>query len=302
MNIDFPNKRDVRRSFGRAAQDYDAHAFLQREVADRLFERLDYIKLNPKRVLDLGSGTGFATERASARFPKAEVIALDCAWPMLDHARTKVTPSWSRRLFGHVPNVRYVQADAEHLPLTNSSCDAVLSNLTVQWCDPQRVMAEAHRVLLPSGLFMFTTLGPDTLKELRASFGMAEGNAASAHVNRFVDMHDLGDMLVKAGFADPVMDQETITLTYSDINTLFAELKGIGAHNVLPGRAQGLTGKSRWARMVAAYESMRIDGRLPATYEVVSGHAWRPAFTTQHAVNGAQGIGLDEFKRMVKRG
>jgi malonyl-CoA O-methyltransferase len=298
----FPDKRAVRRSFSAAAADYDRHAFLQHEVAQRLIERLDAIKLDPARVLDLGSGTGLATERLAARFPKAVIVALDCARPMLEHARAKQAPSWVARLLGRPPAICFLQADAEQLPLANASCDAVFSNLTMQWCDPQRVMAEGLRVLVPRGLFMFATLGPDTLKELRAAFARADGANAQQHVNRFVDMHDLGDMLVEAGFADPVMDQETLTLTYTELKSLFEDLKGIGAHNVMPGRAPGLTGKARWARMTSAYESLRRDGRLPATYEVVYGHAWKPAFARQRAVDGAQAIGLEEFRRMVESG
>lgn len=294
-----PAKRDVRRSFGQAAQTYDAHAFLQREIADRLFERLDYIKLAPRRVLDLGSGTGYATAKVAERYREAEVLALDHALAMLAAARTRHTPSLLKRVFGGAPVVRPLCGDAESLPLAAGSIDLVLSSLTLQWCDPQKVIAEAARVLAPTGLFMFTTLGPDTLKELRAAFRALDDKP---HVNQFVDMHDLGDMMVGAGFADPVMDQEVITLTYTDLKPLLAELKGIGAHNVLPGRAPGLTGKARWLKMVQAYEAFRRDGRLPATYEVVYGHAWKPESTRQRQVDGVQGVSLEDFKRMVKHG
>ena len=173
-----------------------------------------------------------------------------------------------------------------------------MSNLTLQWCDPQQVAKEVARVLRPEGLFMFTSFGPDTLKELRAAFRAIDDKP---HVNRFVDMHDIGDMLVEAGFADPVMDQEIVTLTYPEIAPLLKELKGIGAHNVLNGRSTGLMGRARWLRMVAAYESFRKDGRLPATYEVVYGHAWKPQFSKRKTVDGAQAIDLNEFKRMVKK-
>ncbi len=294
----FPDKQAVRRSFAGAAATYDDHAFLQREVADRLMERLDYIKLKPKRVLDLGCGTGTVTRKLAARFPAAQLVGLDLALPMLRHTGASMKRSWAERWLGRGERAGLVCADAEALPLADASVDAVLSSLTLQWCDAGRVIQEAGRVLRPGGLFMFTTLGPDTLKELRAAFRAIDDRP---HVNTFVDMHDLGDMMVHAGFADPVMDQEVLTLTYDALKPLLAELKGIGAHNVLPGRQRGLTGKVRWQRMVAAYEAFRRDARLPATYEVVYGHAWRPVSAPQRAKEGTVGISIDEFKRMVTR-
>lgn len=296
--LPLPAKRDVRHSFGASAATYDEHAFLQREIGDRLFERLQYIKLDPARVLDIGSGTGYATQKLRERFPDSSMIALDIAPDMLGYARSKATnTSLLKRLFGKQHDRDYVCADAEALPLASESIDLALSNLAMQWTDPERVAKEAVRVLKPEGLFMFTTFGPDTLKELRAAFKAIDD---SPHVNTFPDMHDIGDILVHAGFADPVMDQETITLTYDELKPLLRELKGIGAHNVLPGRATGLMGKQRWQRMVDAYERFRKDGRLPATYEVVYGHAWKPEFSKRKTIDGQQQIDLAEFKRMVK--
>ncbi len=295
----FPAKRDVRRSFDSAASHYDEHAFLQREIADRLFERMDYIKLTPRRAADLGCGTGYSSQKLRARFPEAELVSLDLAPAMLEVAQ-KNAPQKSLlgRWLNKGPSHEYLCADIEDLPLADESLDLALSNLAIQWCDPQRVAREAARVLTPKGLFMFTTFGPDTLKELRAAFRSLDD---APHVNQFVDMHDIGDMLVEAGFADPVMDQETITLTYAELKPLLRELKGIGAHNVLPGRSAGLMGKQRWQRVVAAYEQFRKEGRLPATYEVVYGHAWKPEFAKRASVDGAQNISLGEFKRMVQK-
>ena len=145
---------------------------------------------------------------------------------------------------------------------------------------------------------MFTTFGPDTLKELRQSFRSVDDKP---HVSDFVDMHDIGDILVQAGFADPVMDQETITLTYLDLKTMLRELKGIGAHNILPGRNSGLMGKTRWQVLQTAYEKFRLNDRLPATYEVVYGHAWKPAFSKRKTIDGEQAIDLAEFKKMVRK-
>ena len=294
-----PAKLDVQRSFGNAATTYDEHAFLQREIVNRLFDRLDYIKLEPKRVLDLGSGTGYVSDKCRARFPKAELIAIDLALPMLQVAKQRLpqTPALAR-LLGRSPSQHFICGDAEKLPFANESIDAVISSATLQWCDSELVTKEVSRVLKPNGLFMFTTFGPDTLKELRTAFRAVDD---TPHINEFVDMHDLGDMLVAAGFADPVMDQETITLTYADLKSMLRELKGIGAHNVLPDRARGLMGKSQWQNLTNAYENFRIDARLPASYEVVYGHAWKPEFSKRKTVDGQHAIGLDEFKRMVKK-
>jgi malonyl-CoA O-methyltransferase len=288
----------VRQSFAASAGTYDEHAFLQREIGDRLFERLDYVKVAPQRIVDIGSGTGYATDKLLARYPEASVVALDIAQNMLGVARRKSAgPSLLKRLFGATDRRQFVCADAEALPLADEAFDMALSNLAMQWTDPERVAKEVVRALKPAGLFMFTTFGPDTLKELRAAFKAVDDRP---HVNSFIDMHDIGDILVHAGFADPVMDQEIVTLTYTDLKPLLRELKGIGAHNVLRGRAAGLMGRQRWQRMEAAYEKFRKDGRLPATYEVVYGHAWKPAVSKRRTVDGAQAIGINEFKRMVK--
>ncbi len=293
----FPPKPAVRRSFGDAAKSYDGNAFLQREIADRLFERLEYIKLTPTSVLDIGCGTGYATAKLRERYADADIIGLDLAPPMLITARAQAkTASWLKRLTGRAPAMSWLCGDAEALPLKSESIDLVLSNLTLQWCDPEQVAKEAARVLKPNGLFMFTTLGPDTLKELRAAFRAVDDKP---HVNKFVDMHDIGDILVHSGFADPVMDQEIITLTYAELKPLLQELKGIGAHNVQDGRSTGLMGRTRWRRMVMAYEAFRKNERLPATYEVVYGHAWKPEFMKRKTSDGQQTIDINEFKRMI---
>ncbi len=294
-----PAKRDVQRSFGNAAASYDENACLQREIVNRLFERLDYIKLEPRRVLDLGSGTGYVSEKCRVRFSKSELIALDLAPEMLQFARSRLphTPVLAR-LLGQSQRQHFICGDAEKLPIANDSIDAVLSSATLQWCDPEAVSREVARILKPTGLFMFTTFGPDTLKELRSAFRAVDDKP---HINEFVDMHDLGDILVAAGFADPVMDQETITLTYVDLKSMMRELKGIGAHNVLPDRSRGLMGKTQWQRLTNAYERFRLNGRLPSSYEVVYGHAWKPEFSKQKTTEGRQAIGLDEFKRMVRK-
>ena len=265
------DKKQMRRAFSKAAADYDAAAVLQREVCSRMLERLEYIKLQPTRILDAGSGTGWGTRQLTQRYPEAQMVALDIAIGMLRAARG--CSGWWEKLFGGAKQ-QQICADIEALPVVANSIDLVWSNLTVQWCnDLPATFVELHRVLKTEGLLMFSTFGPDTLKELRQAFnGVDEHN----HLNRFADMHDIGDMLVQAGFADPVMDMEMLTLTYDDVRGVLQDLKSIGAHNTTAGRGQGLMGKNAWARLIENYERLRSNGKLPATFEVVYGHAWKP--------------------------
>jgi malonyl-CoA O-methyltransferase len=289
------DKHQVRKAFARAAKSYDAAAALQREVADRMLERLDYVRLDPARVLDAGAGTGYGARLLANRYPRANLIALDLAETMLQTARG-AAPWWKRALpiLGG-SNTQYVCGDVDHLPLAASSVNAIWSSLTLQWCNrPENTFREFYRVLAPNGLLMFSTFGPDTLKELRQAFAGIDGYT---HVNRFVDMHDLGDMLSYAGFAAPVMDMELITMTYADVKTLLRELKDIGAHNVTAGRSHGLMGKQRWRAMVEAYERLRRDGRLPASFEIVYGHAWVGEQKSRRLEDGRQVIEFQIARR-----
>lgn len=273
-----PDKMQARRSFESAAAAYDQAAALQQEVGQRLTQRLGLVKMQPDRILDLGSGTGHCIPDLFARYKKAQVVALDIALPMLEHARKR--GRWLRR-------PRCICADAERLPFADSSFDLVFSNLMLQWCvELETVFAELQRVLRPGGLLLFTSFGPDTLSELRGSWQQVDGYS---HVNAFPDMHDVGDALVRARFADPVMDVERITVTYPDVWKLMRELKQIGAHNVTAGRPRGLTGKARMQRLVGAYEQYRSQGVLPASYEIVNGHAW--------STSAECGISLESIKR-----
>jgi malonyl-CoA O-methyltransferase len=158
------------------------------------------------------------------------------------------------------------------MPLADASVDLIFSNLMLQWCDvPDMALREFQRVLKPRGLLTFSTFGPDTLMELRAAWAAADQRS---HVSRFIDMHDLGDALVRARLAEPVLDVERFTLTYDTAVALMRDLKAIGAQNATAGRAAGLTGRATFATVTQAYERFRVDGRLPATYEVVLGQAW----------------------------
>ena len=267
------DKLMVRRSFERAAASYDAAAVLQNEVCRRMLARLDYIKLAPATILDAGSGTGNAVPGLLARYPAARVIALDLALAMARRARAR--RPWWRRLFGrNGQRLAAVCGDIEQLPLATACAGMVWSNLVIQWSnEPQRAFAEMHRVLAPGGLLLFSSFGPDTLKELRAAFRSVDRHT---HVHRFTDMHDVGDLLVASGFADPVMDMEIVTLTYADVRELMRDLKAIGARNMTRGRPSTLAGKSLLAKVARNYEAARREGRLPATFEVIYGHAWKP--------------------------
>jgi len=269
-------KQAIRRAFERAAHTYDHSAFLQREVARRLDEHLEEMKISPRVILDAGCGTGSGFPLLSRRFPEAEVVALDLAHSMLCQARQAQISSGWRGWWGRVAAQRRGRllplcADIEHLPLARHSLDMVWSSLSLQWVDLPRAFHEFQRVLKPGGLLLFASLGPDTLHELRAA---GQGVDGHARVNDFVDMHDVGDALVAAGFSHPVMEMERLTLTYQELRALLFDLKGIGARTIMAGRRDGLMGKGAWAQLQANYERFRQDGRLPATYEVVYGHAW----------------------------
>ncbi|HHH44339.1 MAG TPA: malonyl-[acyl-carrier protein] O-methyltransferase BioC [Gammaproteobacteria bacterium] len=273
-----PDKAAARRSFESAARGYDQAAVLQQEIGQRLLQRLELVKIRPERVLDLGSGTGQCIPDLLARYRKSELVALDIALPMLQRARRR--GHWLRR-------PRCVCADAERLPFADRQFDLVFSNLMLQWCvDLDAVFAELHRVLRPGGLLLFTSFGPDTLRELRASWERVDSRS---HVNTFPDMHDVGDALLRARFSDPVMDVERLTVTYPDVWQLMRELKQIGAHNVTQGRPRGLTGKAQMQRLVEQYEQYRQEGVLPASYEIVHGHGW--------AQSGEQNLPLDRLTR-----
>lgn len=292
------DKARARRSFGRAADSYDAAAILQKMVREEMLNRLNLVKLNPAVILDAGCGTGLASHALQKRYPQSQVLSLDFAYPMLQKTRS------TRRQVGllqHLKNLmrgnreHLLCADIEALPLADNSLGLVWSNLAVQWCnDLDKALAEFHRVMQPESLLMFSTFGPDTLRELRTATNAASGNYTS--VSRFIDMHDIGDALVRAGFSAPVLDVERFTLTYDDATSVMRDLKSIGAHNATDGRARGLMGKAYFARLAQSYEQFRQNGKLPATFEVVYAHAWRG----QDKVTLQDGVSPVHFKPRQK--
>jgi malonyl-CoA O-methyltransferase len=270
----FVDSRQVRRNFARAAASgYDAVAVLQREINTRMLERLDYVKIDPGRVLDVGCGTGASLGALSERYASSQVLGADVSEAMLQAGRKEHS-----RLRWLLPFLRasrkssaLVAADTLALPFTSGSMGLIWSNLMLHWLDdPVPAFREMHRLLNVGGLLMFSTFGPDTLKELRASF-----SDGYVHTQRFADMHDYGDMLLACGFADPVMDVDVMTMTYSSIDDLFRDLRQSGSGCAMQARRHGLMGRSAWHAMRAEYEKHLLQGRLPATFEVVYGHAWK---------------------------
>lgn len=258
--------RHVRRATARAASTYDAAAVLQHEVEKRLLESLEYLADRvPQVALDVGSGPAHAAAAMRKRWPKAQVLALDMSLPMLRQAR-KQSGWW--KPFGRVC------ADAQALPLLDNSVDVIFSNLCLQWVeDLPAVFAGFGRVLKPGGLLLCSTFGPETLVELREAFA---GDAAP-HVSPFAPIASFGDALMRAGFRDPVLDRDRLTLTYPDLPALMRELRAIGATNALQARRRTLTGRARFAAATQAYEAeRRSDGTLPSTWEVIYAHAWAP--------------------------
>lgn len=252
----------ARRRFDRAAAGFDAHDGLVREIGGRLLERLDLMRIAPRRAVDLGSATGRIAQALLERYPKTKVYAVDWAPAML--ARAGRRGGWRRKVVA-------VCADARRLPLADASVDLIVSNLMLPWSlPPDAVFHEVRRVLSPRGAWLFSTLGPDTLRELRGAFAQADDRP---HVHPFMDMHDVGDALMRAGLADPVMDAERLTVTYADLSALLRELRQLGASNALTQRRRGLTAPARLRALEESYPR-RADGRIEVTAEIVYGLAW----------------------------
>lgn len=251
------DQQRIRRAFARAATGFDAADFLHREIRQRLLARLLNVAATPERILDLGAGTGGATDGLHQRFPDARIISVDLTPAML--AAGAKPPA--------------VCADAARLPLADGCIDLIYSNLMLHHCpDPVAALGEARRVLNDSGLMLLTTLGRRSFIELGRAWATADHYT---HIAPFVEIQELGDMLAASGFIEPVLDSQTLTVTYDTLDRLLHDLRNAGSTNATSNRNAALTGRNAWRRLAAAYDQLRDpDGKLPVTVEVISGLAW----------------------------
>lgn len=285
------NKRQISKDFANAADTYDAAAIVQQEICDRALERLQMLKLKPSTILDIGSGTGKSVRGLQAQFPNCNVIASDVALPMLMYLNQMQPP------LQHQASI--MCCDAEKLSLKDESVDLVFSTSTFQWCeDLNLVFAECLRILKPDGILLFTTFGPDTLKELRQSWARVDHHD---HVHRFIDMHHLGDLLLAHHYADPVVDMELITIEYQRARQLLRDLKDTGSRGKFrttgDNFSSSLMGKNKFQQFEAAYESYRQkNGLLPASYEVIYGYARKLPLTRDKTPNGEVRIPISQIK------
>jgi len=255
--------RDVRRRFDRAAASFDSADFVHAVTRNGLLARLEPLVVEADLVLDLGAATGAANAPLRKRFKGARVVSLDFSEAMLRQNLRQ------RRLFSRIP---CVQADARRLPFAEQCFDVVFANQLLPWIDdPGRVLDEVARVLRKDGVFAFASLGPDSLRELDAAWAGIDGHR---HVNRFPDMHDIGDALVRAGLRDPVLDVDRLTVRYEDASRLFADLTRMGARNALRGRNPSLVGRGRFHDMISALRGTSGSGEIRFDLELVYGHCW----------------------------
>ncbi len=258
-------KSEICNVFNAHAAEYEKVAIVQKEIGERLFERLSYLTIQPQYVLDLGCGTGYFTKKLKQRYPQAQVVGLDVAWMMLKQSQK------AHSLFKKWP---LVQTDMTIMPFPSGLFDLVFANQVIHWSNPiAEVMREINRVMNVNGCLMFSTLGPDTFYELRDAWSKVNHYA---HTNTFVDMHDLGDTMVAEHFVDPVIDMEMLSVHYATLSKLLNALKAQGVRNINPERNQGLTGKQSFRAFEAAMQQfMTENNQFPLTYEVVYGHAWK---------------------------
>jgi malonyl-CoA O-methyltransferase len=258
-------------NFDRAARHYEAHALLQKEIGNRLLARLPAIKINPQHIVDLGCSTGRTTRQLAGLYPKAQVTGIDFAPNMIASAKEKAGAE------------SYLCENATHTSLANQSVDLIFANLLFPWCEPTALIKECFRLLHPQGLFLFTSLGPDTLYELRAAFKKVD---TLTHVNSFIDMHHIGDCLLTQGFKDPVTDLEYLTATYPDLIELLYSLKLTGGQNANLNRPRGLMARASFEKLIEIYETFRNeDNHLPATFEVIYGQAWQADLSQQQRLD-----------------
>jgi malonyl-CoA O-methyltransferase len=273
--------------FDDCAKDYETHSRMQQEIAVRMLGRLQYIKMKPEMIVDFGCATGISTIALRKQFPKAQVVGVDISMSMLKRAKAKQV-FWKKK--------DWLCADVACLPFAAQSVDLIFANQLLHWLlNVETFFAECFRILKPNGCLMFSTLGPDSLKEFRQAFSLIELNP-SVHVDTFVDLHNIGDELLKQQFSDPVMDREDLQLTYASMPQLLKALRAQGVKNRHPQRAKGLMSRQRWQKMLDVYPKQ--GQRWPLSYEVVYGQAWRPQWIKQR---GEHVISIADLKASLKK-
>jgi len=280
-------KQLIKAAFNRASCKYESVAPIQNEIGNRLFERLYLLKIQPKYILDLGCGPGYFTNKLKKLYPKAYIVSLDIAHDMLNQVKLK--QNWFKT-WG------IVNADMHELPFSNDQFDLIFSNQVIHWSDNiAGLMAEIYRVMDKNACLMFTTLGPDTFVELRKSFAEIDD---FSHVNDFLDMHDLGDIVLSANYIDPVIDMDMLTAHYNSLEGLLKNIKDQGVANISIKRNRSLSGKSIFKQLALAMQKfITEDNMYPLTYEVVYGHAWKGADTISTLKNT---FSVDELKATIK--
>ena len=247
------DKINIKRSFAKASDSYDALAGLQREIGLALLKRHNITELSGV-ILDLGCGTGFLTRELKQFSGDKTIIAMDIAIPMLQEARSKC-------------DVMFSCVDIESLPVQDNSIDWIFSNLAFQWCtDLVGVFENFKRVLKPGGRLIFSSFGPQTLCELKWAWAKVDNYS---HVNNFFSVQQLCEFMQQAGIQDIQIENSQHRSEYLNVMALMEELKGIGAHNVTVNRKKGFTTKTQWKNMNVAYESLVENGCLPATFDVI---------------------------------
>ena len=283
--IGLPEQAAAMRGFDRASATFDHADAVHSEARRRLLERLQLVRLEPACIVDLGAATGKGSVELAAAFPQARVIAIDRSMAMLERTQARCASA-----------ALAVAGDAERLPLVDNCADLIFANLLLPWCAPDIVFSEAARVLREGGLLTFATVGPDTLAEVRRAWSHDD---AAIHVHGFIDLHDIGDLALRAGLTEPVVDVDTLQVTYRDTVSLVADLRACGAANVAAGRRTTLTGRKRWSAFSDALEATRSDGRFAVTVELVFGQAWR-GDTAGIREHGEAVISLEDMARRLK--